>query len=310
MKIKYLTDPDSIVPICYDEMFKAVFGNEKYPNITAYLISILTDIPYSEIKGHVVFKNTKNNINRVNEKKADKDVVFIVDLEEPLKVNLEIDYIYNIREEIIDRNTYYLANYYGTGLEKKESYDKVKTTIQYNFNLDFVDKENRKEIDEYLLRNEEGKILSKRIKIVHINIEELAKIWYSEGKKERPQNIQILSGLAAIMLCNKKKEFERSISEIPLEDEIREDIERIVEEMNYDDQIPERYYNREEELARIDRSVINGERKRARAEGLEEGVQKEKMEIAKAMLNKKMDLETISEITGLSLKEIESLVNS
>ena len=56
MKNLYLKDPDSIVPICYDEMFKAVFGNEKYPNITAYLISLLTNIPYSEIKGHIEYK--------------------------------------------------------------------------------------------------------------------------------------------------------------------------------------------------------------------------------------------------------------
>ena len=70
-KEEYLRNPDSIVPICYDEMFKAVFGNEKYPNITAYLISLLTGIPYLDIKGHIVFKNTKNNINRVKAKKSD-----------------------------------------------------------------------------------------------------------------------------------------------------------------------------------------------------------------------------------------------
>ena len=324
MKNLYLKDPDSIVPICYDEMFKAVFGNEKYPNITAYLISLLTNIPYSEIKGHIVFKNTKNSINRVNAKKSDKDIVFVVDLEQPLKVNLEMNYTYNLRNEVINRNIYYTANYYGMGLIEKESYDEIMTTIQYNFNLDYVDHKNKKVIDEYILRNNEGYVLSEKFKIVHINIEELAKIWYSDGKKDMPQNVQILSGLAVIMLCSKRKDFQENIDRVPIDDEIRGDIERIVEEMNYDDKIPERYYNREEELARIDRSVINGEKKRARAEGLREGREEgrklgikegikegsmqKSQEIAKIMLKDTNDYEKISKYTGLSIESIKKLI--
>ena len=38
-----------------------IFGNEEYPNITAYLVSILLNIPYQLVKGKIVFKNTKNN---------------------------------------------------------------------------------------------------------------------------------------------------------------------------------------------------------------------------------------------------------
>ena len=314
-KEEYLRDPDSIVPICYDEMFRAVFGNEKYPNITAYLISLLTGIPYLDIKGHIVFKNTKNNINRVKAKKSDKDVVFIVDLEESLKINLEMNYSYNLKSEIIDRNIYYLSNYHGMGLEETKAYDEIVTTIQYNFNLDYVDYKNKKPIDEYKLRNEYGNILSEKFKIVHINIVELSEIWYSEDREKYPHSVQVLSGLAVVMLCDSKKEFDKSIREIPLEEEIREDIERIVEEMNLEDQIPERYYNREEELARIDQGIINGEKKRARAAGLregreegrEEGRKEERKEIAQAMLAKKMNIETISEITGLTVDEIETL---
>ena len=313
-KEEYLRDPDSIVPICYDEMFRAVFGNEKYPNITAYLISLLTGIPYLDIKGHIVFKNTKNNI-RVKAKKSDKDVVFIVDLEESLKINLEMNYSYNLKSEIIDRNIYYLSNYHGMGLEESKAYDEIVTTIQYNFNLDYVDYKNKKPIDEYKLRNEYGNILSEKFKIVHINIVELSEIWYSEDRDKYPHSVQVLSGLAVVMLCDSKKEFNKNIREIPLEEEIREDIERIVEEMNLEDQIPERYYNREEELARIDQGIINGEKKRARAaglregreEGLKQGREEERKEIAQAMLKDGDSVDRVSRITGLTVDEIRKI---
>ena len=41
--------------------------------------------------------------------------------------------------------------------------------------------------------------------------------------------------------------------------------------------------------------------------GFEEGTKKEKIEIAKSMLDKKLDLETISELTGLTIEEINNL---
>lgn len=70
-----------IKSITNDKVFKMIFGNENYPNITAYLVSVLLNIPYQLVKDKIVFKNTKNNLKRKNEKKSDKDVVFIVELE-------------------------------------------------------------------------------------------------------------------------------------------------------------------------------------------------------------------------------------
>lgn len=45
-KDELIRDTNTYVPISFDPVFKEVFGNEKYPNNTAYLASILLDIPY------------------------------------------------------------------------------------------------------------------------------------------------------------------------------------------------------------------------------------------------------------------------
>ena len=44
-------------------------------------------------------------------------------------------------------------------------------------------------------------------------------------------------------------------------------------------------------------------------QGLEQGIKQSKIEIAKKSLEKKLPMETISEITGLSIKEIQELNN-
>lgn len=43
--------------------------------------------------------------------------------------------------------------------------------------------------------------------------------------------------------------------------------------------------------------------------GLEQGIKQEKIEVAKKSLEKNIPIETISEITGLSIKEIQDLNN-
>ena len=286
---------ETIKPITRDKIFKMIFGNEEYPNITAYLVSILLNIPYQLVKGKIVFKNTKNNLKRVDEKSSDKDVVFIVDLEEPydkLKVNLEMNNTKYISSITISRNVYYLSNFHSLGLKENENYNKLLQTIQYNFNRGYVDKTNRSLIDEYYLRNKYGNILTEDIKIVHINVYELSKLWYSENKNKYSKNYQILCGISALMMCTRKKK---------LEEEIRKGIERIVEEMNYDDAIPERIYDPVEEERRIKEGELDRAKNLARKEGwskgkiegIAQGSLDKSIEIAKSMLEKNMNIELI-----------------
>lgn len=270
---------ETIKPITRDKIFKMIFGNEEYPNITAYLVSILLNIPYQLVKGKIVFKNTKNNLKRVDEKASDKDVVFIVDLEEPydkLKVNLEMNNTKYISSITISRNVYYLSNFHSLGLKENENYNKLLQTIQYNFNRGYVDKTNRSLIDEYYLRNKYSK------------------------------NYQILCGISALMMCTRKKKLEEELERIPLEEEIKKEIERIVEEMNYDDAIPERIYDPVEE----ERRIKEGELDRAKHIAKKEGWDQRTLEIAKQMLNDNIPIEQISKYTDLPEEKIEKLKNN
>ena len=110
------SNPNFIVPIAFDDIFKVVFGSEENADITAYLVSLLLKIPYEKVKGKIVFKDSKNYKYRTKEKKSEKDIVFLVDTSVPMKINLEMNFRDTLESEIIDRNVYYLSNLFGSGL--------------------------------------------------------------------------------------------------------------------------------------------------------------------------------------------------
>ena len=60
-------------------------------------------------------------------------------------------------------------------------------------------------------------------------------------------------------------------------------------------------YMSEEDKRKIQNSLLSGAK--------EEGISQEKVSIAKNMLNKNMSIEAISDITGLSIEEINKLPN-
>ena len=76
----------------------------------------------------------------------------------------------------------------------------------------------------------------------------------------------------------------------------------ILEKVNSDAQIREAAIAREIWQKDMRTELVLSER-RGRAEGIAEG----KLEVAKNMLNKNIDLETISEVTGLTKEEISAL---
>jgi len=66
-------------------------------------------------------------------------------------------------------------------------------------------------------------------------------------------------------------------------------------------------YLRFMENRRYEVSMIEGSRSEGKLEGIEEGKQQEKINVARKLKQKGTDLDTITEVTGLSRKEIEKL---
>ena len=72
----------------------------------------------------------------------------------------------------------------------------------------------------------------------------------------------------------------------------------------------QKYMSEEEDKKKIQNSLLSEARENGINDGISKGVSQEKVNIAKNMLNKNMSIEDISDITGLSVEEIENIKNN
>ena len=125
------------------------------------------------------------------------------------------------------------------------------------------------------------------------------KIWYSKNKDEIKKNQYM------IMLDLDKKELE-NMSKDKIVDKYITNVTIVNDDPEF-----QKYMSEEEDKKKIQNSLLS----EAKEEGIEQGytsgindgISKEKVSIAKNMLNKNMSIEDISEITGLSIEEIKKL---
>ena len=103
--------------------------------------------------------------------------MFLVNLSDSYKINIELNMSKNGLQTIIERNYYYIANLFGGGLKEKEEYTSIRTCIQYNLNNFDIDKTHPALERKFYMRDEAG-ILSSKLEIVHINIAEMKEICY------------------------------------------------------------------------------------------------------------------------------------
>lgn len=314
-KDELIKDKTKYIPIYFDLMFKEVFGNIKYPNNTAYLTSVLLDIPYEKIKGKIVFKSNKNTSTRISDKHSEKDVVFLVDYNEGYKINIEVNMSKSGRKIIVQRNLYYVTNLHGSGLKEGETYESVTTTIQCNLNNFDIDEEKIPE-RHFFLSDTYG-VLSKDLEVVHFNIAELAKLWYDKFARDDGGRNKKLSGLCALMFKTEKDDFHDFIESLNLPDNIGEDIERIVEYMNADERLNVRYYNWEEEQERINKSILKDakntlekEIKEKQQELINQGLEQKEHQMIISMKEAGISLEKISEVSNIPIDELKDKLNN
>ena len=191
----------------------------------------------------------------------------------------------------------YLCDIYSHHVLKGESYDEETLIIQINFSYGINNKEY---IREYKIRDDKGNEYVKNYIIYEINMEKYMKIWYTKNEKEIEENKYLL------MLNLDLKDLEKLSNKDKVVSKYMSEIERVNENPKFRE-----YMSAEED----NRKIQNSLRKEAIEEGLQEGLQQgfaqgtyqRNIEIAKSLLQSNIDINIISESTGLSIEEINSL---
>ena len=275
-----------------DRAFKEVFLNPNNSDLLKALLEFILKIKIDKLE----IKKTELLSGNVNIK--DKRVDAIVHTGNK-KIEIEINS--QNKDYLHTRSTAYICNIYQSNASVGDTYNEDTDIIQVNLTWGLG--RNNDEMKIYKIMNEKGELYVKNFIIYEINMDYYDKIWYSKNEDEIKKNQYM------IMLDLDKKEL-KSMPKDKIVDKYITNVTIVNDDPEF-----QKYMSEEEDKKKIQNSLLS----EAKEEGIEQGytsgindgiskgVSQEKVSIAKNMLNKNMSIEDISDITGLSIEEINKL---
>ena len=275
-----------------DVVFQALFGEVGNESITK---GFLETILGRKIDSIDLSRNPILRREFKDEKLGVLDIIAKLDENEICNIELQIV----DKKNIIERILYYWSRLYSRQIKSGEDYKILQKAIVILI-TDFKI-ENLEELDYHsrwkIMEDKQGKkiILTQKLEI---DIIELPKII---GKEKEQDNL--LDWL--YFLENPKSE---RVTEKMKENENLKEAVKKLDNLSEDEKM-QRIADLRQKAIMDEKAIYEKGLEVGIEKGIMEGSQKEKIEIAKKMLELKIDKETIAEATGLTEQEIEKILN-
>ena len=258
-----------------DLVFKTIFENKKNWDLLKRLIE---EVIHEEVEVERILLSELNN-DKVRIRRKVLDVIVKTKKD---RINIEINSSnYNYFKR---RNAAFIFKLYSDSLDSGESYNDMERIIQINLSVEQENTSHFPLVSEYTLHD---KYLNRdyidNLKIYEINITEMARLCYN-GEKE-----MCLLGMLDM-------DYEELVD--IKGDKYMDKLKKEAIKVNSDDEMIKLMSDEDEE-----RLYVNT----LKEIGKEEGVKEYTIEMVKKMLDKKLDIELISELSGLSKEEIEKI---
>ena len=299
-----------------DVVFQALFGEVGNESITKGFLETILERKIDSID---LSRNPILRREFKEEKLGVLDIIAKLDKDEICNIELQIV----DKKNIIERILYYWSRLYSRQIKSGEDYKILQKAIVILI-TDFKI-ENLEELDYHsrwkIIEDKQGKkiILTQKLEI---DIIELPKII---GKEKEQDNLldwlYFLENPKSERVTEKMKENENLKEAVKKLDNLSEDekMQRIADLRQKAIMDEKAIYEKGLEVG-IEKGIQRGMEKgmeegiqRGMEKGLEKGImegsQKEKIEIAKKMLELKIDKETIAEATGLTEQEMEKILD-
>ena len=297
-----------------DIVFQTLFTRGK-ESITKSLIENILKIKISKLD---LDKNKDLLNDNTKDKNGRLDLRAVID--DNIECNIEVQL--STHKKMLERFLYYWAKIYTASLKLGEEYEKLRKTISIiivNENIEQF-REIKKASTKWRITEEKYKniILTDHFQLVIIELSKAIKE-YKENKEDgmlqwmmfldNPEDVEVKK----IMESNEEiKEAKNELDRISQDETLRrmllkEKLARMDMKQMKKEAIEEGF---EEGKREGKREGIKEGIKEGKIEGQKEGEKKEKIETAKRMLEKSMPIETIIEITQLTEKEINEIINN
>ena len=278
-----------------DLVFKNAACTEKDKDILKWIIE--KSIHYKLDTLNIL--NNERPVSSYNKKRRTLDVLAITK-----------DEVFNIElnssnyKALSMRNAGYLMSNYVEDLNRGDNYIKMHKHIQINFTKGLPQDRGIEEI--YTLTNvKSGHNYIENFTIIEYNIDKLISYYHSSDKEKVKEALKYkhvlmlgLEGNELAKLCKGEKHMEK----------FRENVDRLNKDEGF-----RLLFSEEEDALRTHNTLMAESEEAGIEQGIKqgkiEGEQEKTREIAKNMLAKKVDINFISEVTGLSENEIKALNN-
>ena len=265
-----------------DNVFKAIFCNENNTFLLKTLIERCLKIKIEIIEIHAPEKIKEN----IYAKGQILDVLVKVDNR---LINIEVNS--GFYDGVHRRNFGYAGSKYSEEVKIGENYLDMNEVIQINFTWGLPQKYSI--LGEYLLVDKKTGIkFVDNFSIFEYNMDKIRELWYS-GDKEYE--------FLAILDFNKEE-----LKKIGKGDEYMSEFKKKIESLN-DNREYKEFLTAEEDMKKTNNTFKEIGRREGFEDGKVLGIEESKVEIAKKLLNKNMDIKEIAEVTGLSLEKIQKL---
>ena len=275
-----------------DVVFQALFGEVGNESITKGFLETILERKIDSID---LSRNPILRREFKEEKLGVLDIIAKLDKDEICNIELQIV----DKKNIIERILYYWSRLYSRQIKSGEDYKILQKAIVILI-TDFKI-ENLEELDYHsrwkIMEDKQGKkiILTQKLEI---DIIELPKII---GKEKEQDNL--LDWL--YFLENPKSE---RVTEKMKENENLKEAVKKLDNLSEDERM-QRIADLRQKAIMDEKAIYEKGLEVGIEKGIMEGSRKEKIEIAKKMLELKIDKETIAEATGLTEQEIEKILN-
>ena len=311
------------VPLGFDLMTKKVFGDSNDDKPIKLLLEIILGIKVKK----VTILNNELIDKPYKDKKTSVDL--LIESDDERVIGIEINT--NVSTMLIIRNLFYMFRVASRDLNPNEEYSKLKYHIQVNFDLEGY---HEFPIMVYTLRDEvTNTLLTDKFKILRIDVPFFYNVLYNNDidkledfiKRFKMIELDMKDALRLtkfISLFNERdiiKANELVKGDKDMEhvyDKVIENSDELIgayDKESHDRFIRNAYLKEQTELAleKGHKEGLEQGLKEGIEEGIEKGIEKGKIENTKTMvlnmLNKNIDINLISEISGLSIDEIKKM---
>ena len=275
-----------------DVLFKKVFFSEG-----SALLKMLQDVLDIKEDSGITIIGYETRPNNIFGKSFRGDL--LVTLSDRTYVSIEINN--SNPKNSLSRNMIHLFRIHSDMLVKGMPDSELEKYRLYQLNFDNFRNPSREAIEKYAFCSlTTGKVRNLIYTFCDVDLEKCRKLVYNVNVREVSKDIR----WGAIMTSNDIEEISKLLGEDMLSMEEKDKFLNTVRELNEDEKVVKDWMWEENDKLRYYNDL-----EASKEQGIEQGIEDKSKEVVINMLNKNMDYETISEISGKTIEEIKEIEN-